>query len=383
MSRVRIERLRRDPDRDRDRRSWLRGAAPPPIWVRVLPVALLGVVCAATLSSREPLDIGFLLGAIPPLAVLSYGPAATAILGALVIGLFHVPALQLNRPGNSDLLTLIFVAVLSVFVAFVRSHRDAQLVTVRTVAEAAQRAVVPPLPERVGPVRCAGLYRAAQRGTLVGGDFFDVRDGPYGVRAVMGDVQGHGLSAVATVASLLGAFRESVLDQRDLESVAAHLDRRLVVDSAAVQHAELFATGMLLEFSADAHTVRIVACGHPPPLLMRDGHATELAVAPGLPFGLGLGDGPPAEELSVELRPGDRLFLASDGVLEARDESGAFYPLVDRIASLDDGDPATLTEHVWADLVRHCGVIRDDATMLVLTPDHAGPAGPEDLTNGH
>ncbi|MFJ9586103.1 PP2C family protein-serine/threonine phosphatase [Streptomyces acidicola] len=383
MSRVRTERLRRDPDRDRDRRSWLRGAAPPPIWVRVLPVALLGVVCAATLSSREPLDIGFLLGAIPPLAVLSYGPAATAILGALVIGLFHIPALQLNRPGNSDLLTLIFVAVLSVFVAFVRSHRDAQLVTVRTVAEAAQRAVVPPLPERVGPVRCTGLYRAAQRGTLVGGDFFDVRDGPYGVRAVMGDVQGHGLSAVATVASLLGAFRESVLDQRDLESVAARLDRRLVVDSAAVQHAELFATGMLLEFSADAHTVRIVACGHPPPLLMRDGHATELAVAPGLPFGLGLGDGPRAEELSVELRPGDRLFLASDGVLEARDESGAFYPLVDRIASLDDGDPATLTEHVWADLVRQCGVIRDDATMLVLTPDHAGPAGPADLMNGH
>ncbi|MER6087415.1 PP2C family protein-serine/threonine phosphatase [Streptomyces bluensis] len=367
----RVTAVRPGRDQDRDRRSWLRGAAPPPLWVRVLPVALLGVVCATTLASSEPLDIGFLLGAIPPLAVLSYGPAATAILGGLVIGLFHVPALQLNRPGNSDLLTLVFVAVLSVFVAFVRSHRDAQLVTVRTVAEAAQRAVAPPLPERVGPVRCTGLYRAAQRGTLVGGDFFDVRESPYGVRAVMGDVQGHGLSAVATVASLLGAFRESVLDQRDLESVASRLDRRLVVDSAAVEHAELFATGMLLEFSADARAVRIVACGHPPPLLIRDGHATELAVASGMPFGLGLGDASPAEELSVELRPGDRLFLASDGVLEARNESGAFYPLADRITALDDGDPATLTEHVWADLVRYCGVIRDDATMLVLAPDGA------------
>lgn len=367
MRRVPATRLRRN--QDRDRRSWLRGAAPPPLWVRVLPVALLGVVCAATLASREPLDIGFLLGAIPPLAVLSYGPAATAVLGGLVIGLFHVPALQLNRPGNSDLLTLIFVAVLSVFVSFVRSHRDAQLVTVRTVAEAAQRAVVPPLPERVGPVRCTGLYRAAQRGTLVGGDFFDVREGPYGVRAVMGDVQGHGLSAVATVASLLGAFREAVLDQRDLESVAARLDRRLVVDSAAVQNAELFATGMLLEFSADARTVRIMACGHPPPLLMREGNATELAVAPGVPFGLGLDDVFPMDELSVELRPGDRLFLASDGILEARDETGAFYPLADRIADLDDDDPATLMEQVWADLVRHCGIIRDDATMLVLTPE--------------
>ncbi|WP_158715636.1 SpoIIE family protein phosphatase, partial [Streptomyces sp. NRRL S-481] len=57
--------------------------------------------------------------------------------------------------------------------------------------------------------------------------FFDVRAGPHGVRAVMGDVQGHGLSAVATVASLLGAFREAVLDQPDPRAVATRLDRRL------------------------------------------------------------------------------------------------------------------------------------------------------------
>ncbi|MYS55671.1 serine/threonine-protein phosphatase, partial [Streptomyces sp. SID6013] len=53
-----------------DRRSWLSGA-PPPRWVRVLPPALVVVICAATLLSHEPLEIGFLLGAIPPLAVLS------------------------------------------------------------------------------------------------------------------------------------------------------------------------------------------------------------------------------------------------------------------------------------------------------------------------
>ncbi|CUW26154.1 Stage II sporulation protein E (SpoIIE) [Streptomyces reticuli] len=115
--------------------------------------------------------------------------------------------------------------------------------------------MLPPLPERVGRVGCAAFYRAAQDGTLVGGDFFDVRQGPYGVRAVMGDVQGHGLSAVATVVSLLGAFREAALDQPDLESVAARLDRRLAVDSADVRHAELFATALLLEFAAGSAAV--------------------------------------------------------------------------------------------------------------------------------
>ncbi|MFJ3308890.1 PP2C family protein-serine/threonine phosphatase [Streptomyces sp. NPDC086549] len=352
----------------RDERSWLRGA-PPPWWVRVLPIALLVGVVVVTVASRNYLDLGFLLGAIPPLAVLSYGPLATAVLGVLVIGVLHIPATHLNRPGETDLLTIVFVSVLSVFVSYVRSHRDAQLVTERTVAEVVQRAVVPPLPKRVGPVRCAGLYRAAQHGTLVGGDFFEVRDGLYGVRAVMGDVQGHGLSAVATVVSLLGAFREAVLDQPDLESVAARMDRRLTVDSAGAQNAELFATAMLLEFSADARSVRIVACGHPAPILLHDGKVREIGVAAGTPLGLGLVGVDAPKEVTVALEPGDRLFLASDGVWEARDDSGGFYPLPERLAELAAQGSAPLTELVWADLVRHCGTIHDDTSMLVLAPE--------------
>ncbi|MEU1269330.1 PP2C family protein-serine/threonine phosphatase [Streptomyces sp. NPDC005799] len=354
------------PHRDQARRSWLRGA-PPPWWVKALPVALIAGVCVATLVSPNPLDIGFLLGAIPPLAVLSYGPWATALLGVGVVVVLNVPAFQLNRPGNTDLLTIAFVAVLSVFVSYVRSHRDAQLDLERTVAEAAQRAVVPPLPERVGPVHCVGLYRAAQRGTLVGGDFFDVREGPYGVRAVLGDVQGHGLSAVATVASLLGAFREAVLDQPDLESVAARLDRRLAVDSASSRYAELFATAVLVEFSPDARSVRLVSCGHPAPLLLRGGHVSEVELTAWTPLGLGLADTGPSAGPALRLEPGHTLFLASDGVSEARDTSGTFYPLTARLAALADGDPALLADRVWGDLVRYCPDVVDDVTMLVLT----------------
>jgi serine phosphatase RsbU (regulator of sigma subunit) len=332
-----------------------------------MPAALLAAVCAATLASPDPLDIGFVLGAIPPLAVLSYGPAATAVLGGLVLVVLNVPAFRLNDPGSTDVLTVGFVAALSVVVSFVRSRRDAQLMTERAVAEAAQRAVVPPLPERAGDVRCAGLYRAAQRGTLVGGDFFDVREGPCGVRVVMGDVQGHGLSAVATVASLLGAFREAVLDRPDPESVAARLDRRLVVDSAAVRHSELFATAVVMEFGVGTGTVRIVACGQPGPVLLRDGHAVELDVPVGTPLGLGLSDVAPPTGITVPLRPGDRLFLASDGVWEARNSAGAFYPLLDRITAFT-GDLPDLVERVWTDLVRYAPALQDDVTMLVLAP---------------
>ncbi|MGW0769329.1 PP2C family protein-serine/threonine phosphatase [Streptomyces sp. NPDC002676] len=346
-------------------RGWLRGA-PPPRWVRVLPVLLLVLVAAAASVTPHASDLGFLLGAIPPLAVLSYGPLATGVLGLLVVGLLNMPTTHLNRPGNTDLLTIMFVAVLSVFVSYVRSHRDAQLVTERSIAEAVQRAVLPPVPKQVGPLRCAGLYRAAQDGTLVGGDFFDVRDGPYGVRAVMGDVQGHGLSAVATVVSLLGAFREAALDQPDLESVAAQMDRRLAVDSRDVRYAELFATAVLLEFSADLAAVRMVTCGHPAPVLLRQGCAREVPVAPAPPLGVGLVGADPPKEVTLALDRGDLLFLASDGVWEARDHADAFYPLTERLAALAGPDPAELPGEVWAELVPRYDV-RDDVTMLLLS----------------
>lgn len=354
--------------RNREERGWLRGA-PPPRWVRVLPVLLLVLVTAAGLVTPHASDLGFLLGAIPPLAVLSYGPLATAVLGALVVASVNIPATHLNRPGNTDLLTIAFVSLLSVFVSFVRSHRDAQLVMERAIGEAVQRAVMPPLPDRVGHLRCAGFYRAAQDGTLVGGDFFDVRAGPHGVRAVMGDVQGHGLSAVATVVSLLGAFREAVLDQPDLESVAALMERRLAVDSAGVRHAELFATAVLLEFTADARAVRVVACGHPAPVLLHDGQAREVTVAEAAPLGLGPIGADPPKEVTVPLGAGDRLLLASDGVWEARNASGAFYPLPERLTHLADTGYGELAGAVWADLGQRRYDVRDDATLLVLAPE--------------
>ncbi|MFC5660003.1 PP2C family protein-serine/threonine phosphatase [Streptomyces nogalater] len=355
------------PRGNRKERGWLRGA-PPPWWVRVLPVLLLAAVGSATLITPHARDLGFLLGAIPPLAVLSYGPLTTGVLGVGVVAVLTVPATHLDRPGDTDLLTVVFVAALSVFVSYVRSRRDAQLDTERAIGEAVQRAVLPPLPERVGRVGCAAYYRAAQDGTLVGGDFFDVRAGPHGVRAVLGDVQGHGLRAVATVVSLLGAFREAALDQPDLESVAARLDRRLAVDSADAGHTELFATALLLEFADGTAAVRVVACGHPAPVLVRPGAAREVTVAPAPPLGIGLVGVDPPKEVAVPLHPGDRLFLASDGVWEARDVAGTFYPLPERLTALAGTPSAELPGAVWEDLVRRHYDVRDDATMLVLTP---------------
>ncbi|MHC3426046.1 PP2C family protein-serine/threonine phosphatase [Streptomyces sp. DT18] len=354
--------------------------ARPSRWLRWLPVYLLFALAVVQAIVGNRFELGFLIGAIPPLAALTYKAVGTAVFGGIVLVLLWVPAIRLGRAGDSDLVTVAFVAVLSVVIAWARRRRDEQLVTVRTVAQAAQFAVLPPLPPRVGPVRCAGLYRAAQHGTLVGGDLFDVREGPYGVRALVGDVQGHGLQAVGTVAALLGAFREAVLDQERLTGVAGQLDRRLSVDAEDVIAAgrvegetdavsELFATAVLLEFPPGSTEVRIVSCGHPPPLLLHTGGARELPVIAGPPLGLGV----PSEgyrTLTVPLRTGEWLFAYTDGVTETRDRTGTFYPLTERAARLRTDDPIAFTDTLWDNLRDYArGDITDDVAMLVFAPD--------------
>lgn len=54
---------------------------------------------------------------------------------------------------------------------------------------------------------------------------------------------------------------------------------------------------------------------------------------------------------------------------------GAFYPLAERLTTLAQEGPADLTDRVWEDLLRFCTAVRDDVTMLVLTPDVQGERG--------
>ncbi|WP_323183439.1 PP2C family protein-serine/threonine phosphatase [Streptomyces sp. NBC_00091] len=363
--------------RRREEPGWLQGA-PPPRWARFAPAVAMAALCLAQWSTPRTVELGYFLAALPAVAAFAYGAAGTAVFAALVLLLLGVPELGMGHARGTDLATVATVGLLSVVIALVRRRRDAQLVSVRTVAEAAQLAVLPPVPERVGAVRCAGLYRAAQRGTLVGGDLFDVRAGPFGVRALVGDVQGHGLAAVGTVASLLGAFREAVLDDPELAAVAARLDRRLAADAAAgfVAHPELFATAVLLEFPPGLDLVRVVSCGHPPVLLLRGFAVAEVTVEPGPPLGLGLGWAALPAMAELPLLPGDRLLAHTDGVTEARDRGGNFYPLAVRVPVLA-GDPAGLVPAVWRDLAAFTGGgPRDDVALLLLSPEQRLTRGP-------
>lgn len=84
---------------------------------------------------------------------------------------------------------------------------EAHLHRLTDVPLAAQRAVLPPLPDLVGAWRLAVDYTGAHAESRVGGDLYDAQRSERGLLVLVGDTRGKGLEAVRLAALVLGTFR--------------------------------------------------------------------------------------------------------------------------------------------------------------------------------
>lgn len=289
-------------------------------------------------------------------------PAYAAVIGAyafawsIVLGVegdYFTP-LHLLRLGIS-----LFVVVSAIVLATVRERRERSYARLEDVALAAQRALLRPIPERVGPTRLAARYRSAAEGALVGGDFYEAVLTPFGVRIIVGDVVGRGLDAVGLSGLILGGFREAALTAPDLVALAHRLDGMTTVYGRGTD----FATALLAEL-ADGE-VRLASCGHPSPLLVGPGaSATPLELPPTLPLGYGATPRP----RTVAILPGQRLLLYTDGIAEARDADGRFFDLeAEAGRALADESAEEGLDRLLDRLDAFAGgALRDDVALLVV-----------------
>jgi len=112
-----------------------------------------------------------------------------------------------------------------------------------------------------------------------------------------------------------------------------------------------------------------VNAGHNPPILRRTGGALEYLKDGGLP----LGAFPAAryESGRTELGPGDALFIYTDGVVEAQNESGAEYGdnrLAKQVDALGSASAAASLSAIFESVDRFASATPqyDDITCLIL-----------------
>jgi len=183
------------------------------------------------------------------------GVAAVAVVLAVHIG----RGITFDADSITETATIVTVSVLAVLIGALVRRSDERLASAREIAEAAQRAVLPDPAERIGGFQIAARYEAAQEDASIGGDLYAVQDSPYGVRLVVGDVRGKGTGAVATVAVVIGAFREAAEQESSLEAVAGRLERALAREAArrgGLDAFEGFTTVVLAELPHGDRVVR-------------------------------------------------------------------------------------------------------------------------------
>ncbi|MBZ6171185.1 serine/threonine-protein phosphatase [Streptomyces olivaceus] len=352
------------------------------VFVHALPVLLIAVAILYDVLTPRYFTAGPLYAAAPLIAAPIYSRRGTALTGVAVGA--AVVALQIGKgvihyvDSLTELITIATVAVLAVLVNGLVRRTGERLVSVREIAEAAQRAVLPEPAERIAGFEIAACYEAAQADAFIGGDLYAVQDSARGVRVIVGDVRGKGMGAVAAVAVVIGAFREAAEQEATLEAVAQRLERALAREGTrreGLDAFEGFTTAVLAELPHGTGAVRIVNRGHPPPLLLYpDGTLSALpAREPALPLGMGdLGVWPDRAE-EAPFPGGATLLLYTDGLSEARDARGEFYDPHARLAGRAFRHPATLLDLLAEDVRRHSGGgMADDMALLAVRRPRRG-----------
>ncbi|MGW3497320.1 PP2C family protein-serine/threonine phosphatase [Streptomyces sp. NPDC001020] len=333
----------------------------------MLPFVMMASVAVVDIAAGSAMGFVPLVSLGPAFASLVGGRKRTLCIGAIALLLsvvlsWYDDLLDVRR-GSMTLASVVGVTAAGLVAVSMRRQRQAELDSVRSIAEAAQRVLLKPVPRLAGRLRAAVSYMSAVAEARIGGDLYEVVVTPQGVRVIVGDVQGKGLEAVETAAVVLGAFREAAPDETDLVQVGRRLER--AVDRQ--WEGEKFVTAVLAEVSA--HRVTFLNFGHPAPMLIRADGAVELPEPPAfaLPLGLGSYGTPQPEPYHAEFLPGDQLLLYTDGVIEARNDEGRFYPLPERSHLLKENDPEAALETLRQDLLQHMGCpLNDDAAMLLL-----------------
>nr|BFD81096.1 SpoIIE family protein phosphatase [Streptomyces sp. Xyl84] len=233
--------------------------------------------------------------------------------------------------------------------------------TKHRLAHGLQQALLPRSLPRLPGFETAARYLPATQGMDIGGDFYDLVPTRPLAAAVIGDVQGHNVTAAALMGQLRTAVRAYTTVGQEPQDVMASTNR-LMMELGV----ELFASCLYLRLDPAAGCAVMSRAGHPPPLLRRpDGRVRVLDLAGG-PL-LGIDPAATYPTTRVGLPPGSVLVLYTDGLVESpgTDIEEALADLGRQLGEAGDVPLGRLADL----LVEHSAAAReriDDVAVLLL-----------------
>ncbi|MFE5934890.1 PP2C family protein-serine/threonine phosphatase [Streptomyces sp. NPDC056470] len=299
----------------------------------------------------------------------------------MIDGIERLGVLMVTAPSLGDALlrrseTLAGVAAL--LVVSKSSHSDLLVEVERMRAMTVQAellwAFLPPRTIGTAEVTSSAVLEPAYD---IGGDTFDHSLDERGLHLTVMDSMGHDLASGGASAAGLAACRATRRSGGSLTDIVTAIDR--ILDQWFIDR---LMTAVVAHLDTSDGRLTWINCGHPPPLLIRQGRVLPQVLArdPDLPLGWGFVTEFPPTEHSQRLQPGDRILLYSDGVTDARSPDGDLYGeerLADTvIRATAAGDPAPeALRRLILGLRQHQGhKLRDDATIL-LTEWHPSGRG--------
>ena len=213
-------------------------------------------------------------------------------------------------------------------------------------ARAVQQVLVPREIPEVPGFRIDSIYHPAGE---VGGDFFQILPTANGgVLIVIGDVSGKGMPAAMTVSLLVGTVRTLAHYTQSPGEILTAMNQRMLARSQGG-----FTTCLVLRLDANGK-LTVANAGHLAPYI----NGSESELENGLP--LGLAPSSVYAETSIPLRPGARLTLVTDGVVEAQNAGGELFGF-ERTSII-----STKTAEEIADAAQRFGQ-EDDITVLTVS----------------
>ena len=242
------------------------------------------------------------------------------------------------------------------------ARRQKELRLATSIQSAALPSVFPPFPSIAD---CVDIYARMRAAKEVGGDFYDfyfVDD--HMLAFLVADVSGKGVPGAMFMMRAKTTLNDLLVHGGRLGDVVAAVNARL----ADGNEANMFVTAWIGVLDLETGAVEYVNCGHNPPVVRRaDGSLEWVRPASGL--ALGALDGVAYTPHTLFLRPGDRLFLYTDGVVEARSRDELFGEERLAAALVPDIADAKGTCHVVemaVDAFAAGEPQADDITMLAL-----------------